>query len=253
MPGAATFMTAMWPVFLLAVVSGVTFDIVKWVISKVRRHIYNQNRNRKYGETKRPDRRGERKNMTWRTEKPRDWRKAPLPCPSGFAEDLCRQWDKVHDSHEELIRFGEMMIELEDYVDNSFIFDYKGDIVRRHPGIKGFLAEKCPHIGYVTAIRYRLLAMKAREVVRKHGDVAKIYAQCPAVCELVKKFDKRLRVKHRHLECPRQRHCRQKADRTPQCAIFSLRETAHSARMLDTPRRQRVVNALLELARELSA
>jgi len=252
MPGAGYAMTAIWPLVLLAAVSGLAFELAKRAVSDIRRHIYNKNRNRKYADG-RNERRKAHKNMAWRTEKPRDWRKPPLPTPPGFAEDVCRQWDKVRDSPGEVIKFGEMMIELEDYVDNAFVFDEAGDIVGRHPGIKGFLAAECPHIGYVTAIRYRILAMKAREVARKQGNVTKIYAQCHTVCELVKKFDVCLGVERRHLEQPRRRHRRQKTDHTPQNAIFSIREAVHSARKLDTPRRKRVINALLEIARELSA
>ena len=247
---------ATWPLLLLAVVSGVVFELGKWVVSDVRRHIYNRNRNCKYAERKRADGRKAHKNMTWRTEKIgrlKHGRGVPLSPPPGFAEELCTQWDKVWDSLEEMTRFGEMMIELEDYVDNSFIFNAKGDIIARRPGVKGFLMENCPHIGYVTAIRYRLLAMKAREVARKQGDGGKLRAQCHTVCELVKKFDACLGVKHRRLECPRRKGCLlKKKERDPQPAIFSIREAVHSIGKLDAPCRQRIVNALREITRELA-
>jgi len=241
-------MMTMWPIFLLAAVSGVAFDLVKWVISNIRRHVYNRNRNRKYAETKH-EKKKVYKNMTWRKKSPRKPMNRVRPSPPPlFAKDLCRQWDKVHDSLEEMIRFGEMMIELEDYVDNSFIFDHKGDIVGRHPGIKGFLAEECPHIGYKTAMRYRILAMKAQETG------SKIHTQCCTVCELEKKFDTALGVPHRCLENPCLDQRRKKRNRSPQGAIYSIREVARSATgKLDAPRRQRVVAALLEIARELSA
>ena len=248
MPGSGYFMMTMWPIFLLAAVSGVAFDLVKWVISNIRRHVYNRNRNRKYAETKH-EKKKVYKNMTWRKKSPRKPmnRVRPSPPPQ-FAGDLYRQWDKVHDSLEEMIRFGEMMIELEDYVDNSFIFDHKGDIVGRQPGIKGFLEEGCPHIGYKTAMRYRILAMKAQETD------SKIHAQCHTMCELEKKFDTALGVPHRRLENPCLDQRRKKRNRTPQDAIYSIREVAHSVTgKLDTPRRRRVVAALLEIARELSA
>jgi len=172
MPGGGAIMTAMWPVVLLAAVSGLAFELVKWVVSDVRRHVYNGNRNRKYVEGKRAEGKKVHKNMTWRTERIgrlKNSRGIPLPTPPGFAEDLCRQWDKVRDSTEEMIRFGEMVVELEDYVDNAFIFNGAGEIIGRHPGVKGFLNMECPHIGYVTAIRYRILAMKAREVTETRG------------------------------------------------------------------------------------
>jgi len=237
---------ATWPIFALAALSGLAFMVAQWVVADVRRHVYNRNRNCAYAERK------VRKNMAWRTETPRSHRKDPLPLPPGFAENLCRQWDKVRDATEEVTRFGEMMVELEDYVDNAFIFDEHGDIIGRHPGIKGFLAANCPHIGYSTAIRYRILAMKAREIARKQGDIAKIHAQCHTVRELVKSFDARLRVEHRHLETPRRRCRHPRKDRTPQPAIFSLREAVRSAKTLDSPRRRRVVDALREIMRELA-
>jgi len=147
-----------------------------------------------------------------------------------------------------MIKFGKMMIELEDYVDNSFIFDPKGDIIGRHPGIKGFLAEECPHIGYKTAMSYRILAMKTQEAD------SKIQTQCHTMCELEKKFDTALRVPHRRLENPYPYQRYKRKSSSTQSAIYSLREVARSAvGKLDAPRRQRVVAALLEIARELSA
>jgi len=261
MPGAGSFMARMWPMFLLAIVLGVAFDVVKWVIADARRHIYNGNRNRKYAEGgrsgdncgcaegKRAERKGERRNMAWRTDMPKDGRKVLLPLPSGFVEGLCGQWDKVRDSMEEVVRFGEMVIELEGYVDNSFVFGDEGEIVGRHPGIKGFLAANCPHIGYGVAIRYRLLAMKAREVARKQG---KVPVQCRTIRDLEGKLDGCLGVGHRRLGRPRGRCRRPRRDCSPQGVIFSLRETARSAGRLDAPRRQRVVDALREIARELA-
>ena len=252
MPGAGYAMTAIWPLVLLAIVSGMAFELAKWAVVEARRHIYNQNRNRKYTEAKHCRKR-ERKNMAWRTEKPRDWRKPPLPPPPMFVEDLCKQWDKVHDSPEEVVKFGEMVIELEDYVDNAFIFDMKGDIVGRHPGIKGFLAEKCPHIGYVTAISYRILALKAREATRRKENIVKTGEQCHTVRELRKRLDKALRVTYRHLENPRRRCCRPRKDHSLQCAIFAIREEVRSTGRLDATRRRRVIAALREIARELDA
>jgi len=245
----------MWPIVLLAVVSGLVFELVKWGISDVRRHIYNRNRNRKYAEGKSKEKEG-RKNMTWRKElpkKPHD--KVPLPVPPGFAGDLCRQWDKSRDSSEEMVRFGEMMVELEDYVDNAFIFDAKGDIVGRHPGIKGFLDEYCSRIRYKTAMRYRILAMKAREAaLRKKGSAAGEHARCRTIRELEGKLDTFLKVAHCRVEKLQKKHFRRRGGHDPQSAIFSIREAAHSAiGERDAPNRQRIVEALLELARELSA
>ena len=132
--------------------------------------------------------------------------------PVGFGEEVCRQWDKVRDSLEEMVRFGELMVELEDYVDNAYIFNGAGKIIAREPGMKRFLAVNCPHIGYKMAMRYRILAMKARESALR------------------------------------------RKDRSPQGAVFALREVARSAvEGWDVSRRRRVVAALMEIVRELSA
>jgi len=240
----------MWPMFLLAIVSGVAFDVVKLVVVDVRRRLYNKNRNRKYAEERRSGDKGARKNMAWRMEAAGKVKGgAPLPLPPGFVEGVCRQWDKVHDSTEEAIRFGEMMIELEGYVDNSFIFGDEGEIVSRHPGIKGFMAMNCPHIGYGPTLRYRILAMKVREVVRRQG---KIPAQCRTVYELEEKINACLGVGRRRLGQPRRKCRRPRRDCSPQPVIFSIREAVRSAGKLDVPRRRRVVDALQEVERELT-
>jgi len=231
--------------FLLAAVSGLAFELALWIVAGIRRRIYNGNRNRKNAEAK-----GQRipKNMTWKKSPKKPWNKVPLPPPPGFAKDLCRQWDKVHDSLEETIRFGKMMIELEDYVDNAFIFNASRDIVGRHPGIKRFLAEECPHIGYKTAMRYRILAMKAQE------DSTEVRAQCQTLCELEGKLDTVLKVPHRCLENPYPHRRHKGRGSRLQGAIYSIREVARStAEELDAPRRQRMAAALLEIARELTA
>ena len=264
-PRGGRYVSALWPVVLLAVVSGVTFDLVLWVISGVRRRIYNGNRNRKYAETKHGNVRVQ-KNMTWKKSPKKPWDKVPLPVPQGFAVEVCKQWDRAHDSPGEMIRFGRMMIALEDHVDNAFIFDYKGDIIGRHPGIKGFLAEHCPHIGYKTAMRYRILAMKAQEAgAVQGGDVCGLgrktqeegaggWAQCETVRELEGKLDAVLKVRHRCLEnpCPHQRRKRRRS--RAQGAIYAMRGIAHTViGELDASRRKRVADALMEIARELSA
>jgi len=231
----------MWPLLLLAIVSGVAFDLVKWVVADVRRRIYNGNRNRKYAE----GRRG-RRNMAWRTVGARDWRAAPLPVPEGFAEGVCRQWDRVRDSTVEVVRFGELMVELEGYVDSSYIFNEEGDVVGRHPGIKGFLAAHCPHIGYGVAIRYRLLAMKARVAG------GRVPVQCRSVCELEGRLDGCLGVVRRRLDRPRRMCRRPRRECGLQGVIFSLREAVRPVGKLDVSRRRRVVVALREIARELA-
>jgi len=95
--------------------------------------------------------------------------------------------------------------------------------------------------------------MKMQEVARKQGDAAKLRTQCHTVCELGKRLDASLGVKHRHLKHPRRRHSRpKKKDRNPQPVIFSMREAVRSAGKLNPSDRQRVVDALQEIMRELA-
>ena len=226
-----------WPLVLVAMLFGLSIEMMMFVIREIRRNIYNRNRNLTYA----------KKNQPWRT-KAKNHHKVPLPAPPGFAEDLQKQWNKVHDSLDEMLKFGRMLVELEDYVDNSFISDNEDNIVGRMPGMKGFLAEHCPYIGYKTAMRYRTLALKAQEVESK-GKTKEIQGKYDTVCELTKRLDKSLGVVHRRLKP----HRRPRRCRAPDNPIFSLREQTHSAlSKLDTSQRQQFVSALQELVREIS-
>lgn len=83
------------------------------------------------------------------------------------AEELRAQWAKVKDSHEEMLRFGSMLCDLEAYVDNSLRRDKNGDVQGRNPGIKGWLGFNCHDIyrKYKTAMRYKQMAVKARQII----------------------------------------------------------------------------------------
>jgi len=221
------------PVMLLL---GLSLVATLFVISGIRRSIYNRSRNLKYAklQSKSHGKRG---------------KKAVLPLPPDFAEKLGRQWDRVHDSLEEMLRFGEMLIELDDYVDNSFIRDDNDNIVGRMPGMKGFLTEHCPYVGYKTAMRFRSLAMKARKVARvqrvKPSDVC---TDCKNAHELGEKLDVCLGVDHRRMAFKRRR-----PRRLPDNSVFVLRERMRSAlSQLDTAQRRRYLHALRELIREHS-
>jgi hypothetical protein len=236
------WLQAMWPWMFAAAFMGIAFELAKWAILNMRRPVYNCNRNLRYAQ----------KNQAWRTDAKKQGkyhRKVPLPVPPDFVEDLCRQWNKVHDSLEEMLKFGMMLIELDDYVDNSFIFDDNDNIVGRMPGMKGFLSEHCPHVGYKTAMRYRSLALKAREL-ESQGKITEIQGKCGTVHELEKRLDRSLGIVPRHLKPhhrPRRRH------RAPDNPIFSLREQTRSALShLDTSERLRFVAGLQELVREIS-
>jgi len=268
-----------WPWMLIATFVGITFELAKYGILEVRRRIYNRNRNRKYaiesrnlaevegqnatsaGKGRKP--KYSKKNQKWRTTPHGRGRggyrgscKDLLPLPSNFAEKLSRQWDRVRDSLEEALKFGELLIELEDYVDNSFIFGVD-EIIGRMPGIKGFLEESCPHIVYKTAMRYRTLALKAREVSREQGKLHEISSKCDTICELSERLDETLKVEYRKAKGGKQRRRRGRrpaSAKSPQSTIFSLREQAYSAfERLDGKQRERFATALQDLVRELLA
>jgi len=253
MPAGYSGLRPAWPLILAALIAGVASELAKAAILETRRNIYNRNRNRKYIEGGRAEERKgrkerERKNQRWRTTRRNANTAVRRPLPPGFTEELRRQWDKVHDSLDETLKFGKMLVELEDYVDNSFRYNRNGDIVGRNPGMKGFLALHCPHIGYGTAIRYRMLALKAREVEIK-GKLEEVQAKATSIDDLWDRLDSclsgvedrtvdyRRRMKHR---------CR---DRD----IFALRDQVRSAvRNKGLSKRERYLFALKELIREFS-
>lgn len=86
-----------------------------------------------------------------------------MPTP----EELRAQWLRVKESHEEMLRFGSMLCDLEAYVDNSLRRDKNGNIQGRNPGIKGWLGFHCHDIyrKYKTAMRYKQMAVKARQII----------------------------------------------------------------------------------------
>ena len=266
----------MWPWMLAAAVLGVTFELAKCGILELRRHIYNHNRSRKYAKEGRSlagteggslakvrarNSKRHRKNQAWRTTPHGRGRggyrgscRELLPLPPDFVENLSRQWDRVRDSSEEALKFGDMLVELEDYVDNSFIFNGEDEIVGRNPGIKGFLEEHCGHIVYKTAMRYRTLALKAKEVSREQGKLREISKGCDTVGELSGRLDEVLEVEHRKVKAGQRRQRRLASEKSPQSAIFSLREQAFSTLgRLNGSERARFAAALRDLAHELLA
>lgn len=101
------------------------------------------------------------------TQQRRRIRKARSLNPPPSPEDLLAQWNKTRDSIEDMLRFGAMLLDLEPSVDSGLVIDHEdgcGHIRGRKPGIKGWLADHSPQIGYKTAMRYKALAQKAREV-----------------------------------------------------------------------------------------
>ena len=236
----------MWPYMLAAILLGVGFVTVKFAVLELRHHLYNRQRKIQRSR-KKPFR--QKQNQLWRTITRNANHAAILPLPPQFAPNLRAQWDKVHESLEEKLKFGAMLIELENYVNNSFVYD--GDaIIGRQSGMKGFLSAHCPHIGYTTAMYYRMLALKAREVAPK-GNLEEIRTKSKAIRTLIRNFDACLRVKHRHTKNPRRRKhsCR----RNPIPAIRQLRTYARLtfSRLHSTQRRHYAI-ALRELVREFS-
>jgi hypothetical protein len=132
----------------------------------------------------------------------------PPPSP----EELSAQWDKAHGSLQEMLRFGEMLSDLEasDLIDNSPILNYDTPdgipvIVARNPGLKGWLAKHCPHIGYKTAMSYKSLAQKARRIPEQ---TAQYIQQSPHIRDLRENIYKELKISHYELECPRKPRAR---------------------------------------------
>jgi hypothetical protein len=113
------------------------------------------------------------------SEERRRIRKARSLNPPPSPADLLAQWHKTRDSVEDVLRFGAMLLDLEPAVDNGLVIDHEdgcGRIRGRKPGIKGWLADHCPQIGYKTAMRYKALAQKAREVAGLEAPVPASWA-----------------------------------------------------------------------------
>jgi len=241
LPGGYSGLQSAWPLILAAALAGILLDLMIAALREIRRRLYNRNRNLVYA-----------KKNKWRKKRQPRY-KIPRPLPPSFKEGLCQQWDKVHDSLDEMLKFGEMMIELDDYVDNSFVFDDKGGIISRFPGIKGFLKEHCPHIPYKTSMRYRILAMKARQVAEGNdGELPKIRKECTTICALTQKFDANLEVKHKRLKHKKRRKhlCRL----NPNSASLFLREQARAdLRRIHSSQHQDYIASLQETVRRLSA
>jgi hypothetical protein len=113
------------------------------------------------------------------TEQRRRIRKARSLNPPPSPEAVLEQWYKTRDAVEEVLRFGAMLLDLEPSVDNGLVIDHEdgsGRIRGRKPGIKGWLADHCPQIGYKSAMRYKGLAQKAREVAGLEAPVPASWA-----------------------------------------------------------------------------
>ena len=85
-------------------------------------------------------------------------------CPT--REEILDAWLKVRDSHDDMLRFGSLIMDLECYLDNSLVFGENGRIVRRRGGVKRWLREFLPalYVRYTTVMRYKAAAKKVRQL-----------------------------------------------------------------------------------------
>jgi len=91
-------------------------------------------------------------------------RRTTNPCPT--KEQLLDAWLMRRKSHEDAIRFGSLVEDLECYLDNSLVRDADGVIVGRRPGVKGWLKENIPALAlqYTTVMRYKAAARKVKQI-----------------------------------------------------------------------------------------
>ena len=91
-------------------------------------------------------------------------RRTDNACPT--KEQILDAWFARRKSHEDAIRFGSLIEDLECYVDNALRRDGNGVIVGRNPGVKGWLRENIPALAlqYTTVMRYKAAAKKLKQI-----------------------------------------------------------------------------------------
>lgn len=91
-------------------------------------------------------------------------RRTDNDCPT--KEQILDAWIARRKSHEDAIRFGSLIEDLECYIDNSLRRDEDGVIVGRNPGVKGWLRENIPSLAlqYTTVMRYKAAAKKLKQI-----------------------------------------------------------------------------------------
>ena len=91
-------------------------------------------------------------------------RRTENDCPT--KEQILDAWIARRKSHEDAIRFGSLIEDLECYIDNSLRRDEDGVIVGRNPGVKGWLRENIPALAlqYTTVMRYKAAAKKLKQI-----------------------------------------------------------------------------------------
>ena len=91
-------------------------------------------------------------------------RRTDNACPT--KEQILDAWIARRRSHEDAIRFGSLIEDLECYVDNALRRDEDGVIVGRNPGVKGWLKENIPALAlqYTTVMRYKAATKKLKQI-----------------------------------------------------------------------------------------
>ena len=91
-------------------------------------------------------------------------RRTDNDCPT--KEQILDAWIARRKSHEDAIRFGSLIEDLECYIDNSLRRDEEGVIVGRNPGVKGWLRDNIPALAlqYTTVMRYKAAAKKLKQI-----------------------------------------------------------------------------------------
>jgi len=91
-------------------------------------------------------------------------RRTDNACPT--KEQILDAWIARRKSHDDAIRFGSLIEDLECYIDNSLRRDEDGVIVGRNPGVKGWLRENIPALAlqYTTVMRYKAAAKKLKQI-----------------------------------------------------------------------------------------
>ena len=83
-------------------------------------------------------------------------------------DDLILPWHRAPRTLLDNLRIGSRLADLEPTLDNSFVFRTgrtgRKRIVARNPGIKGWLRDNAPTVTYSTAMHYKKLATRLRQV-----------------------------------------------------------------------------------------
>ena len=92
-------------------------------------------------------------------------------CPT--KEQILDAWIVRRRSHEDAIRFGSLIEDLECYIDNTLRRTEDGVIIGRNPGIKGWLKEHIPALAerYTTVMRYKAAAKKLKQITELRDPV----------------------------------------------------------------------------------